>query len=153
MSRFKRRIFIVLLSYFLFPTLVQAVKPRPPVQLMFQDAALSETETEITLTARSNIETSSLVLALTLPPEISLLEGELEWEGPLSAGAEQMIRVIILNPGRTSVIEGKAVIRLPNDAIFEQNNRLILKESREKSNKTNPPMKQQGRHESILEFR
>ncbi|VAX28180.1 hypothetical protein MNBD_NITROSPIRAE01-2343 [hydrothermal vent metagenome] len=153
MSRFKRRVFIVLLSYFLFPTLAQAVKPRPPVQLMFQDAVLSETEMEITLTARSNIETNSLVLSLTLPSDLSLLEGELEWEGSLSAGAEQMIRVIILKPVQASVIEGKAVIRLPNDAIFEQENRLILKESGAKSSKPGTPMKQERNHGSILEFR
>lgn len=153
MSRFKRRVFIILLAYFLFPAPAQAVKPRPPVQLMFQDAALSETEMEITLTVRSNIETSSLVLALTLPSDLSLLEGELEWEGPLSAGAEQMIRVIILKPAQASVIEGKATIRLPNDAIFEQENRLILKKSGEKFLKPSPPMKQERNHESILEFR
>ncbi len=153
MSRFKLAVLIFLLSSFLVPAGVQAVKPRPPVQLMLQDAVFSETETEITLTAHSNIETDSLVLSLTLPSDLSLLEGELEWEGPLSVGAEQMIRVIILNPVQTSVIEGKAMIRLPNDSIFEQNNRLTLKESREKSSKPSPPMKQEGNHGSILEFR
>jgi len=152
-SRFKRTVFTLLLSSFLFPAQIQAIKPRPPVQLMFQDALLSETEMEITLTARSNIKTASLVLTLVLPSDLSLIEGELEWEGPLSSGAEQVIRVIILKPERASIIEGKAVIRLSNNAIFEQQSRLILKESQGKSSQPRPPMKQKGNHGSILEFR
>lgn len=153
-SRFKRTFFILLAFSFLFPAFVQAVKPRPPIQLMFQETMLSKTETEITLTARSNIETASVLLTLTLPSDQLFIEGEMEWEGPMSTGAEQIIRVIILKPAvNGAVIEGQATIRLPNETIFEQNNRLVLKESSQKSSKSIPPMKHKGNHESILEFR
>lgn len=154
MSVFKYTVFVLLVLFFLFPARIQAVKLRPPIQLMFQEHALSETELEITLTARSNIETASVSLTLTLPFGVLLIEGEPEWEGPMSAGAEQVIRVVILNPERNgTVITGQAMIRLQSNVVFEQSNRLVLKKSREKPSKPVPPVKHKGNHGAILEFR
>ncbi|MEC4677217.1 MAG: hypothetical protein VST69_00490 [Nitrospirota bacterium] len=154
MSRLKITVFILLSSFFLFPTFVQAVKPRPPIQLMFQEDVLSETETEITLIAHTNMDTDSVSLSMTLPPDLLLVEGETEWEGPMSGGEEQRITVKILKPDTLrSVIEGRAILNLPNDGVFEQYNHFVLKESPQKILKPTPQMKQKGNDESIIEFR
>jgi len=151
---YKTRLLVLFATVFIFPSLAFAIKARPPIQLVFQEQAISETEMEIILTAHANVDSSSVSLTLTLPPELSLIEGETEWEGPMSAGDHQPVRITILKPGTDgAVIEGEAQCKLPNSAVFEQYNRLVLKGGPKQGLKSMPPMQQKGNHESVLEFR
>ena len=156
MSKFKLSLFILSTVWVFSPAFSAAIKPRPPIQLMFQERALSETEVEITLTARVGIDSDTVSLSIMLPPELFLIEGEAEWEGPMSAGSEQKITVVVLSSGIDGPeIEGRASIRFPGAAVFEQRNRMVLKQSQLSTpeSKPTPPIKRKGNQEAVIEFR
>ncbi len=151
-----RRRFFFILIFFIFspPDLAKAIKPSPPVQLIFQQQDFSKDETRITLSAKVNVDTEWLTLVIDLPFDVFVIGGEKNWEGPLQAGSTHNIELVIENSGGfQSLIEGKASIRLSNGVVFVQKRRFILNQALEKKPRPLPPIKRKGNQDSVIEFR
>ena len=154
MFRFKTALLILTVFLFSPPYFAEAGKPRPPIQIMLQQTDISDGKMRITLTALAHIDTESASLLIVLPPDVLVIKGDEQWEGPLEAGSKQTLEIIIQNfDPLTSGIEGKASIRLSNGTTFEQQNELILEPTVHKRLTPPLPLKQKGSQESVLEFR
>ncbi|MFQ5587694.1 MAG: hypothetical protein ACE5F7_02550 [Nitrospiria bacterium] len=147
--------FFLTAIYLLTPALAaHAEKPLPPVQIGFQQNDLSEDETEITLSARVFSDTELLTLVIDLPLEVFLIEGELAWEGPLRAGAEQHIKIKVINSGGLHTeIQGLAEVRLKDGTMFVQKSLFVMSALSEGTVKPVPPLRHKGNGGTTLEFR
>ena len=144
----------LLFLLFGIPYAAEAMKPRPPVELTFLSARLSEEETKITLTARANIKTSNISMTIDLPLGLTLIEGKPHWEGPLKRGETQELTIMIQGMGGIAdEILGNATIHLPNSGTFVQKTKLVLKAFNRQPLKPLPRTRQKGGSGSVLEFR
>jgi len=153
---FKNKVLLFLSVLFSIglPITVQAMKPRPPLQLALSAVDLSEDKTQITLSATANTGNEGVELSLELPLGLLLLEGERTWAGPLNLGDTHTLVLIVQNDGtRTYTILAEAKVRLPNAGHFIQERPLVLNPSALDRSPLAPPIRQRSGGDSILEFR
>lgn len=148
-------VFFILVFFIFFPPdFANAIKPSPPVQLIFQQQNLSEEETRITLTAKANVDTELLKMMIELPLDVFVIEGEKTWEGPLLSGSAHKIELTVENSGGfQSLIEGKGSIRLANGVVIVQKRRFMMNQPLEKKTRPLPPIWRKGNQDSVIEFR
>jgi len=135
-------------------TPVWAVKPRPPLQLSLQQTPLSGGQSRLTMIAKANVDIGHVDLSLELPPGLSLLEGESEWEGALKKGDIKQIEWLVQSPNQAPhQITGKAVIELSAGEKFVEKTTLTLNEEKRETPRRAPSVKRKEGGETILEFK
>lgn len=152
-----RKIFaLFILPFFLLiiPSKGDAIKPLPPLQMSLLQVELAEEKVQITLTARANINSRKVSLAIRLPLGVPLIEGEEEWEGPLKKGETKRVKVVIQNlRGLSQEITSIATIFLEPGGTFVQRNKLTLNPSLIEAPPPTPPIRGKEGGNTILQFK
>lgn len=131
-----------------------AIKPRPPLQLSLQQISLSGGQSRLTMIATANVDIGRVDLSLELPPGLSLIEGEEEWEGAMKRGETKQIEWIIQSPNEAPhKVTGKAVIELNAGEKFVEKATLTLNEGKSDTPRRTPSVKRKEGGETILEFK
>lgn len=131
-----------------------AIKPRPPLQLSLQQTSLSGGQSRLMMIAKANVDINHVDLSLELPPGLSLLEGEGEWEGTLKKGDIKQIEWLIQSPNEAPhKVTGKAVIELSAGEKFVEKTTVTLNEEKGDTPRRTPSIKRKEGGETILEFK
>jgi len=130
------------------------MKPLPPLRLSLSSSDLPDGKPNLTLTAKANTNAPSVSLEIVLPLGLQLIDGEERWKGPIKRGGTQTIEAMVrIDSAFSYTVVGKARVRFPSQGHFTQERRLVLNEAEETDTRKTPPIRRQGRSNSILEFR
>lgn len=155
---FHNKIVLWIFAAFLFVMAITppawAIKPRPPLQLSLQQTPLSGGQSRLMMIAKANVDIGHVDLSLELPPGLSLLEGESEWEGALKKGDIKQIEWLVQSPNQAPhQITGKAVIELSAGEKFVEKTTLTLNEEESDTPRHTPSIKRKEGGETILQFK
>jgi hypothetical protein len=144
----------VFLSVITITSPASAIKPRPPLQLSLQETPLSGGQSRLMMIAKANVDISRVDLSIELPPGLSLIEGDEDWEGSLKKGEIKQIEWLIQSPNEAPhKIIGKAVIELSAGEKFVEKATLTLNEAKSDTPRRAPSVKRKEGGETILEFK
>ncbi len=149
------RPYILLLALLIGATATDAfaIKPQPPLDLALSHVTLPNGQITITLRIVANVPLNSVALLLKLPPSIIPIEGETQWEGPMAAGEERgLILLVQERSNRSEPVIGVATGHLSSGGSFVQSRTLSLHPLTDEKTPAHPPIKRRQGGETILEF-
>ncbi len=154
---YKKTVVWVWITFFLTTIVITpawAIKPRPPLQLSLQQTPLSGGQSQLMMIARANVDISHVDLSLELPPGLSLIEGDMDWEGSMKKGEIKQIEWLIQRPNEAlHRVSGKAVIELGAGEKFVEKTTLTLNEEKSDTPRRTPSVKRKEGGETILQFK
>lgn len=131
-----------------------AIKPRPPLQLSFQQTDLSGGESRLTMIAVANVDLNRVTLSIELPPGLSLVAGEEQWENAMKKGETKKMEWVVQSPNQAPrKVTGKAVIESSAGEKFVEQATLTLNEAEKETPLRTPSVKRKEGGETILEFK
>lgn len=132
-----------------------AVKPSPPLKLSLSKSNLSNGQIELTFNVSANVTVEKIELALDLPPSVSLVSGEVKWDGTIAIGEKKDIKASIRTLSNIPAeVIGRATAYFLHGGSVDQREALLLNPPPEKVKpRLEPTIKRKQGRETILEFR
>jgi len=130
-----------------------AIKPSPPLILSLTNLDLPNGQIELTLEAEAKVAGVKAALAIVLPPSVSLISGEVKWNGQIAVGEKKEIKALIrtLSNNPEKVI-GFAEVSLPQGGFMTQQETVLLNTPQE-TRSPEPLKKPKQEHDTIFEFK
>lgn len=163
----KRTVIIIITAILFSPLCLYAKgsrpksKPASPLSVTIspadenfsQDNVSAGDVLELEVTMISHAELKEVSLTVKLSRHIELLQGEVDWNGPLESGGELVlpISVKVLEKGRGK-IKVRAFSRLSETASFSASDTFKIGQGKEKK-PSQLPLKQDGKGRDIIEHR
>ncbi len=150
------RVFTILIVLFLLSgSEAFAIKPSPPLKLSLVNRDLTDGQIEITFHAQSFVAAEKVELAIDLPPSVSLVSGDIKWDGSIAVGEKKAVKAFIRTLSNIPAkVVGKGIAHFTHGGSVTQQEILLLNPPQEKaSSPRDVPIKRKQGGETLLEFR
>lgn len=158
----KRFILALLLAVLLDPLLVQAAKPRSPLQVTISAVQSGLTAADIKpgdavdfkIVGRTFFDAEKLDINVELHGGVELMSGETSWTGPANKGEDKALRITVRAPMHgNGMIRARILMSPSSGAKFAAEAEYRLGRNTEKKPDRLPEIKKDNKGRTIREYR